>query len=129
MPREGGPGADRIRVQHMLDAAREAIGFAANKSKEYYEHDRMLQLALVQCVQIIGEAAARTSDTGRSRVPGLPWSQIVGMRHILVHVYFDLDLDAVWRVVQEDLPTLVNLLGQALAQWPSDPVDAEDGRK
>lgn len=98
----------------MLDAAREAIGFAAGKSKDYYEHDRMLQLALVQCVQMIGEAAARCSEEGRERVPGLPWPKIVGMRHILVHMYFDIDLDAVWRVVQDDLPLLVVELERVL---------------
>lgn len=114
---EGGE-ADRIRLQHMLDAAREAMSFVEGKSKVYYEHTRVLQLALVQCVQVIGEAAARTGTIGRHRA-NLPWPSIVGMRNILVHAYFDVNLDAVWRVVQDDLPALVQELERALSEWPS----------
>ena len=114
---EGPATDDRIRMQHMLDAAREAMGFAQDKPKSYFEHDRMLQLALVQCVQMIGEAAAHVTEDGRSKAGAIPWQQIVGMRHILVHVYFDVDLDAVWAVVQDDLPVLAADLQRVIAAW------------
>lgn len=78
---------DIIRMRHMLDAAKEAVHFASGKSKEYFEHDRMLQLALIQCVQVIGEAAARTTDEAKTQAADIPWRQIVGMRNILVHAY------------------------------------------
>ena len=50
-------------------------------------------------MEIVGEAAARVSDEARARIPGLPWPRMVGMRHILVHAYYRVDYDAVWRVV------------------------------
>ena len=77
----------------------------------------MLLRALVQCIEVIGEAAARTTDAGRAKAAGLPWPKIVGMRHILVHAYYQIDPDAVWRVVMEDLPHFAAEVEKALGTW------------
>ena len=68
----------------------------------------------------IGEAATRISDAGRTKVPGLPWKQIVGMRHRIVHLYYDIDADTLWEVAVRDLPLRANLLGAALAALSDD---------
>jgi uncharacterized protein with HEPN domain len=81
------------------------------------DDNHTLLRGLVQCVQVIGEAAARMSEQGRSRASSLPWPKMAGMRHILVHVYYDIDADAVWRVVREHLPTLVTEVERVLAEW------------
>ena len=119
MPRKQRSGAtgDRDRLEHMLQAARDAILFAHGRTREDLDTDAMLRRALVNCFQVIGEAAAQVSDEGRSRAPALPWPKMVGMRHILVHAYFNIDLDAVWRVVDEHLPTLINERELALQEW------------
>src|SRR5438093_3855959 len=106
MPREteNEPLDDHERLLHMLNAAREAITFSQGKIRQDLDRDRMLVRALVNCVQEIGEAASCVTDEGRLRAPGLPWPKIVGMRHILVHAYYNIDADAVWRVVSEHLP-------------------------
>ena len=70
--------------------------------------------ALVKAVEIIGEAALQTSEVTRAHLPGVPWEDIVGMRHRLVHAYFDINLDVVWKTVQADLPPLIPLLEQVL---------------
>jgi uncharacterized protein with HEPN domain len=111
---------NRERLEHMLRAGQDAAKMAAGRHRAELDHDVMLQHALVHCVQMIGEAAARVSQSGRDRVPDLPWTQIVGMRHILVHAYFNIDYDAVWGVVVSDIPQMVTLLGAALAAWPED---------
>ncbi|MBY0313839.1 MAG: DUF86 domain-containing protein [Phycisphaerales bacterium] len=113
---------DRVRVLHMLKAAREALGFMAGKSRSDLDTDRLLARGVVHCVQEIGEAAARVSDEGRSRIPGLRWEKMVGMRHILVHDYYQIDEDVVWRTASEELPQLVAEVEAALKSWPtSDP--------
>jgi uncharacterized protein with HEPN domain len=48
--------------------------------------------------------------TARVEIPGIPWKDIIGMRHRLVHAYFDINLDVLWRTVQEDLPSLIAAL-------------------
>ncbi len=115
--RAGGPG-DRSRVQHMLAAAQDALTHATGRSRIDLDRDKMLLQALLYCIQMIGEAAARVSDAGRQRVPNIPWGSIVAMRHILVHVYHAVDTDAVWGVVENDLPSMVKSLEAALANWP-----------
>ncbi len=101
---------DAIRLRHMLDAAREGLTFAVGRSRGDLDTDRQLVLSLVKEVEIIGEAAYRLSQQSRDRHPGLPWADVIGMRHRLVHAYFDINLDILWRTVQVDLPDLVSAL-------------------
>jgi uncharacterized protein with HEPN domain len=63
-------------------------------------------LGLVKCVEIIGEAAARMGKETKDRNPQVPWAQIIAMRNRLVHLYFEIDLDQVWKAITEDLPPL-----------------------
>ena len=105
---------DIVRLRHMLDAAREAQGFAATRSRSDLDHDRQLLLALVKAVEIIGEAATRVSIETRLEHPEIPWQDIVAMRHRLTHGYYDIDLDIVWSTVTEDLPPLAEELDAVL---------------
>ena len=101
---------DEIRLRHMLDAAREALSFADGRTRDDLDHDRMLVLSLVKAIEIVGEAAYRMTPPGREEMPFLPWGDIIGMRHRLVHAYFDINLDVLWQTVQEDLPGVVSRL-------------------
>jgi len=109
---------DRERLRHMLEAARDAVAFASGRNRADLDSDRMLLHALVHCVEVIGEAAARVSEITRQLHPILPWPKMVGMRHILIHAYFEIDADAVWRVVVEHLPDLIRELEEALSNTP-----------
>ena len=71
-------------------------------------------LALVKAIEIIGEAAYQVSSETRSQIPEVPWEDIMGMRHRLVHAYFDIDLDVLWSTVQNDLPPLIAVLESVL---------------
>ena len=107
---------DAIRLRHMLDAAQEAIEFAQGKTHPDLDDDRMLVLALVKDIEIIGEAAYQVSQTTREQLPQIPWDDIIGMRHRLVHAYFDINLDILWRTVQDDLPPLLEELQEILRE-------------
>jgi len=74
---------------------------------------------LVKAIEIIGEAADQVSADTRESLPGLPWEDIIGMRHRLVHAYFDINLDVLWRTVRDDLPSLVAPLEKALKEATS----------
>ena len=122
MPRNR-PGApeDRIRIQHMMDAARQAIGFVQGKSRKSLDADPMLSRAVMHAILEIGEAASRTSEAGRSRAAEVPWAQIVGMRNVLIHVDWGVDYDRLWKTVTEELPVLVTMLEAATKEWPLEP--------
>ncbi len=98
---------DRIRLLHMLDAAHEAVGFVRHRHRGDLDQDRQLVWALVKAIEIIGEAAYQLSLDARAEVDGVPWDRIIGMRHRLVHAYFDINLDILWKTVQEGLPPLI----------------------
>ena len=111
---------DRIRLQHMLDAAREAEGFTRGRVRADLDGDRMLAFALVYALQTIGEAASQVSSETREALPDVPWPLIVGMRHRLVHGYFDVDLDRVWDTATMYVPHLSPQLEQALTSKDTD---------
>lgn len=108
------PDKDEVRLRHMLDHAREAIAMARDHSEADLAGDRMLELALVRLVEIIGEAAARVSEGTRARHPQIPWPLIVGMRNRLIHGYDEVDLHVLWETVTADLPALLVELEQVL---------------
>ena len=104
-----------VRLRHMLDAAREAAGFLSGKTRSDLNTDRMLVLTLLKEIEIVGEAASRVSLEGRAECDCVPWRDIIDMRNHLMHVYFDIDLDTVWKTASEDLPLLAEALERFLA--------------
>jgi uncharacterized protein with HEPN domain len=101
---------DLTRLRHMRDAAREALAFAAGKQRADLGTDRKLALAILKCIEMIGEASAAISVETASRYPGIPWRQIRGMRNRLIHGYYEVDLDVVWETVAHNLGPLVAAL-------------------
>ena len=107
---------DEIRLRHMLDAAQEALSFSEGRSRSELDENRMLVLSLVKEVEIIGEAAFRTSEATQPQFPEIPWADMIGMRHRLVHAYFDINLDVLWRTLVEDIPFLIPAIKSALTR-------------
>ncbi len=101
---------DMIYLGHMLDTSHKIMAKVQGLSKQDYDADENLRLALVHLVQIIGEAARHVSDTTRKALPDIPWREITGMRHKIVHDYMDTDEDLVWEVAVVDMPPLVVVL-------------------
>lgn len=91
----------------MAEACEQALAFVANRDRADLETDAMLRMALARAIEIVGEAASKVSLSGRAELPDIPWPEIVGMRHRIVHAYFDLNLAILWNTVQLALPDLV----------------------
>ena len=109
------PEAD-VRIRHMRDAARHAVEFLGDRSLDQLRADTQLMLALVKCIEIIGEAANHLPHETTERMPDVPWPQIVNMRHRLVHSYFDINIEILYRTVTDDLPPLLDSLDDYLGQ-------------
>jgi uncharacterized protein with HEPN domain len=98
----------------MLDHAREALDMIHGKSRKELDNERILQLALVRLVEIIGEAASKVTPEYRSKHPEVPWREIVVTRNTLIQDYDMVDLDILWNTVHEDLPSLIQKLQNIL---------------
>ncbi|NPV08592.1 MAG: DUF86 domain-containing protein [Anaerolineae bacterium] len=112
---------DAVYLHHMLDAAREIDSFLAGVSEALFYQNRMLQSAVAHQLQVIGEAARQVSREFQAEHPEVPWSDIIGTRHRIVHDYLNVDLAVVWSVTQEDLPALRGQLATILSSLESDP--------
>jgi uncharacterized protein with HEPN domain len=89
-----------------------------------FEQNPLVQDAVVRNIEIIGEAVNhinRVAPEFIAQHPELPWDDMRDMRNVVIHAYFALDLEVVWRTVQEDLPKLKQQIDQLLSQPPSAP--------
>jgi uncharacterized protein with HEPN domain len=98
---------DRVRLQHIADALRAAIRFTEGRSREDLDGDQMLSFALLHAIQIVGEAASKISAEFREQHSQIPWMLITGMRHRLVHAYFDIDHNILWATATDSVPELL----------------------
>jgi uncharacterized protein with HEPN domain len=97
---------DLAYLKHMLDAITRIEKFSSGLNREEFMKDEMVQSAIVRQLEIIGEAVKRISDETKRGRSEIPWGRIAGMRNRLIHRYFDVDFDEVWKVVEDDLPRL-----------------------
>ncbi len=111
------PVRDPGRLEHILLAIRRIEAFVAGKSKEDIQEDSILYFAIVKNIEIIGEAAYMLTPEFKETHPDTPWRIIIGMRHFLVHGYFEVDADEVWNVVVKDLSPLKNQIEQYLTEF------------
>jgi uncharacterized protein with HEPN domain len=98
---------DLVYVGQMLDTACKAASKVAVKTREEFDRDENLRMALAHLIQILGEAARHVSPTFQQSHLEIPWKQIIGMRHKVVHDYLHVDYDVLWAVATADLPPLV----------------------
>jgi uncharacterized protein with HEPN domain len=96
--------SDRERLLDILEAIDRINSHKGDRLD--FDSDELLQVWFVHHLQVIGEAASRLSDNMREQHPEVLWGQMIGMRHILVHGYFEVDPDVVWNAVQINLAHL-----------------------
>jgi len=98
----------------MADHTEEVIRLTTLLDREELESNRILSLAIVRLLEIIGEAAARVPEVERANHPGIPWREIVDLRNRLIHGYDSIDYDVLWSIIKHDLPPLAVELQQIL---------------
>lgn len=98
----------------MIEAAEAVERFVAGRPRTALDTDQMMLFALTRAVEIIGEAASKVSPEARMAVASIPWPEIVAMRNRLIHAYFDIDRDILWKTATQEIPDLLVLLRQAV---------------
>ena len=99
---------DQFTLQQLRDHAVEAAQLVSQHCREDLDKDRVLCLAMIQLMQIVGEAACRLSEDFHLRHTEVPWSRMIALRNRLIHGYDTIDRDILWQILSVDLPELIN---------------------
>lgn len=111
------PGdSDVAYLWDMLETAREALTYVEGVREEAYLRDRMRQRALERTIEILGEAASRVGEAGRSSLPDVDWRRFVGQRVVLAHRYSKIDHALIYKTTRESVPDLIRMLENLLAK-------------
>lgn len=110
-----------LYLSDIVEAADHIAEFIAETDLQAFEKSELLRSAVVQKLAIIGEAAGRVSAELKARHPEVPWPQITAFRNILVHAYFGLDWDVVWRAAENRCPILREQIAGILSSESGDP--------
>ncbi|MBI1788484.1 MAG: DUF86 domain-containing protein [Acidobacteria bacterium] len=93
-------------LQDIRDASDALAGFVAGQNEAAFSQNDLLRSAVVHKLTVIGEAASRLPDEIRQRHPEIPWRDVIAFRNILVHAYFGIQWDLVWKAATEEVPDL-----------------------
>jgi uncharacterized protein with HEPN domain len=107
-------------LQHLRDALRAVLEYTANGQAAFFE-SRMMQDAVVRNLEVVGEAVKGLDAETRARATDVPWRRIAGMRDVLIHHYFGVDLEVVWRVVEVEVPSLLVLVEKLIEDLGQQP--------
>ena len=100
---------DAVYIEHMLTCINKILEYIGNDKESFYQ-STLVQDAVLRNLQIMAESSQRMSEDLKTLFPMIPWREISGFRNILVHDYLGIDCDAIWSVVEQDLPELKKAL-------------------
>lgn len=110
---------ERLYLTDIVEAAEAIARFLERTTRAGFVSDDLLRSAVLNKLQIIGEAAAHVGPSTRGRIPQVPWRDVVGFRNFTVHAYFAVDWEVVWSTAVDDVPQIAAAVRPFLADGPS----------
>lgn len=107
---------DKERLLHIIEAIEKIQNHTPAINQENLKNDALIFYGIVKCIEIIGEAVYKLSSDFKESHPQTAWDDIEGMRHVLVHDYYQIQPDRVWEVISSDLPQLKIQIEQYIAE-------------
>ena len=95
-----------VFIKHVRDSIEEIVSFTKDISKEKFMNEKLIQNAVIRSIEVIGEAVKNLSTSFKNKYAEVPWNKVVGMRDKVIHHYFGVDLETIWKVVKEHIPKL-----------------------
>lgn len=99
-----------VFIEHILFCIRKIQDYTGNLTEKDFKNNELIQDAVIRNIEIIGEATKKISKDLKSQYPDIPWKEMSGMRDKLIHDYFGVDVDVVWKTVNDDIPFLKSLI-------------------
>ena len=99
---------DKLYLKHIVEAIKKIKQYSEGITAEDFKKESLIQDGVVRELEIIGEAARVISETTKKKYPDIPWYDIAGMRNRLIHEYFQVDVEVVWKTVTQDLQILLD---------------------
>ena len=97
---------DKGRIEHIIESIDNIFEFTENISLEQFATNKMMWFAVFKNLEIIGEASYMITNELREKYTEIEWKKIIGLRHILVHGYYTINANIVWKILENDLCTL-----------------------
>ncbi len=105
---------DADYLRDIVEAMERILAYTAGMSQEQFLNDTRTQDAVLRNIEVIGEAVKKLSENVRTAHPDVPWRAMAGMRDKVIHHYFGVNYDVVWKVATEDIPGLLSRLREIL---------------
>lgn len=112
---------DRAFLEDMLERANLVDEFTT-EGREVFMTSRLVQEAVIRSLEVIGEATRKVSDECKATYPDIPWREMGAFRNFAIHVYWNIKLERVWDIVENDLSPLQQQLQSALDSMPDDDI-------
>lgn len=93
-------------IEDILDSIKLIEKYIGGSSKESFGSNQKLKDSITRRLEIIGEAVKNIPNDFKEKYPEVPWKKISGLRDVIIHAYFDIDLDITWEIIKKDLPDL-----------------------
>ena len=97
---------DKQRLIHILEAISEIESYIKSSSFDDFISNSMMRFASIKQIEIIGEASNFITDITKNKFSDIEWQKIIGLRHVLVHEYFGVDMTIIWQIIEKDIPEL-----------------------
>jgi len=104
----------RDYLKDIIDSIEDTKSFTENMTFEDFAKDRKTINAVIRSIEVIGEAAKKIPKSIRDRYPSIPWKKIAGMRNKMIHEYFGVDIEILWKTIKGDVPPLKPLIQEIL---------------
>lgn len=104
----------RDYLQDIVDSIKDIEDFTQGMSFEDFSRDKKTINAVIRSLEVIGEATKNVPNSIRERYPSIPWKKMAGMRDKMIHEYFGVDLEILWKTIKKDIPPLKKLIQDVL---------------